>query len=187
MKNYFVNEKIKYDGSQLQPLYAYLNYGVLGDSIIAWVGACHVDFKHMIDGEDLIASAKIAGDEMLHFIVEIFHRELASGVLLQRLMASIVKDILEEKSKVLEKESLARDGDDLYWGDRKLSISIASKSSVSSQIHFAVNITNTGTPVKTCALQDFAVDAKDFALEVMAAVTAEWESIVEATQKVRPL
>ena len=39
-------------------------------------------------------------------------------------------------------------GDDLYVGDRKLSISIAAPSPTSALIHFALNIDPTGAPVR---------------------------------------
>jgi hypothetical protein len=90
-------------------------------------------------------------------------------------------------SPALEEQSLGRDGDDLYWGDRKLSISIASQSAVSTMVHFAVNITNAGTPVRTCALEDLGVDPKEFADAAMDALALEWASVLKATRKVRPL
>ena len=38
MMTLWVNEKIAYDGSQLEPLKNYLKYRVLGDSVVAWRG-----------------------------------------------------------------------------------------------------------------------------------------------------
>lgn len=187
MQTAWMSEVIHYDGTQLKPLFAYLKLGILGDSVVSWRGSCNVDFEHMVDGEDLIAESLISSGEMIHFIIEVFDRELASGVLLQRLFASIVKDLLIEMSHELDEQSLVRDGDDLYWGDRKLSISIASRSSVSTMVHFAVNITNEGTPVKTCSLEDLGVDAREFAGAAMDALALEWSSVLKATRKVRPL
>lgn len=187
VKAFWCEEEIFYDGTQLQPLFAYRRWGLLGDSVVAWKGPCHVTFEHMVDVEDILSRSAIAGAEMVHFIVEVFDRELATGVLLQRLFASLVKDILTEMSPILEGPVLVRDGDDLYWDDRKLSISIASQSAVSTMMHFAVNISNQGTPVKTASLEDFHVKPKEFAEALMAALTYEWESVLEATQKVRPL
>ena len=183
----WIEEPIHYDGTQLKPLFAYLKWGILGDSIVSWRGSCDVGFEHMVDGEDLIAESAIAGSDMVHFIIEVFDRELATGVLLQRIFAAIVKDLLVEMSNELEEHSLARDGDDLYWGDRKLSISIASQSAVSTMVHFAVNVSNMGTPVRTCSLEDLGVDAREFAGAAMDALALEWSSVLKATRKVRPL
>ncbi|MGZ3723499.1 MAG: DUF366 family protein [Bdellovibrionales bacterium] len=186
MKSKFLESHDKYDGAQLISLNSYLKHGLLGDSIIAWVGACDVTFEHMVDGEDLLAKATIAGESMLHFIIEKFDISLFAAVSLQRLLATIVKDQLQ--STATEKalaQSLFREGDDIYSGGRKLSISIATQSPVSSLIHFAVNVNNKGTPVKTLALEDLGVDPKIFAMRVMEVFCKEIEGIQQATQKVR--
>jgi len=186
MKSRFVDTLEAYDGSQLAPLRNYLKYQLLGDSIVAWVGPCNVPPEHMIDGEDLLAGAEIRGDKMLHFIVELFDSTLFAAVGMQRLLAAIVKDVLLLSSKQEQPLSvLRRDGDDIYSGDKKFSISIATQSSNSSLIHFAVNVVNQGTPVPTISLQEFDLDAKTFAHEVMRRFCGEIDSIRDATKKVR--
>lgn len=182
MKTKFVTKKINYDGSQLKPLYSYVHHQLHGDSIVAFIGACDVTLEHMVDAEDFVVNAKIASDEMLHFIVELFGQNLMTAVALQRLLVSIAQDILLEMG-----QPLIRNGDDLYFKKKKLSVSIASASAVSSQIHLGINIKNTGTPVPTCALSDFSVAPAKFAKELLARFAAEYTSITEATQKVRPL
>ncbi|MGZ3785411.1 MAG: DUF366 family protein, partial [Bdellovibrio sp.] len=184
MQGRFIEQKFAYDGTQLRSLYAYLEHGILGPSIIAWQGPCSISFDHMVDGEDLLAKAVIQGDEMLHFIIEVFDRDLFSAVALQRLFASICRDYLQnsaislgEKNLVGDNlqaskgnscgKSLIRDGDDIYLEDRKLSISIATKSPVSVMVHFAMNITNKGTPVKTLSLQDLKLEPKNVAEDLI--------------------
>jgi uncharacterized protein len=189
----FIETKEKYDGSQLVSLRSYLKHKILGDSIVAWIGACDIPFEHMVDGEDLNAQAEIRGDRMVHFVVEKFDSTLLAAVALQRLLASIVRDYLVEKSGERKLAStLYRSGDDIYarsasgaGNGKKLSISIATQSPVSSLIHFAVNVTNKGTPVKTLSLEDLDVDPKKFATEVMKRFAREVETIREATMKVR--
>lgn len=80
METYFVPQEMAYDGSQLRPLYAYLEYKVLGDSVISWIGPCDISFENMIDGEDLLEQAEIKGSRMLHFIIEIFHSKIFQHV-----------------------------------------------------------------------------------------------------------
>lgn len=183
MKTFWIAEQIKYSGEQLRPLYAYLSHEVLGPSIVSWRGPCDIPFSHMVDGEDLLAQETIAGSDMLHFIVEIFDQKLMTGVALQRLLAAIVREQLA--IKVPKLAELRRSGDDLFWQDQKLSISIATVSQLSVLIHFAVNISTAGTPVKTCGLQDFAVEPVEFAKSVMSAFAKEYLDITEATHKVR--
>ena len=177
MKFKFLDSREAYDGSQLVSLRSYLKHGLLGDSVVAWLGACNVDVAHMVDGEDLVAGAEIRGAEMVHFIVEKFDCTLLAAVGLQRLLASLVRDYLGGE--------LRREGDDLWLGDRKLSISIATVSPVSALIHFAVNVVNDGTPVKTLCLRDLGVEPKKFAQDILQKFAQEVDSIVEATQKVR--
>lgn len=182
MKSLWIKERIAYDGSQLRSLYAYLNHDVAGDSVIAWRGPCHVSLEHMVDGEDRLANARIAGGDMVHFIVERFGESLSYAVAAQRLIAAIVKDLIAELSP--KRPELRRDGDDIYRDDGKFSISIATVSPVSALIHFAVNVSNEGTPVQTCSLADFSVDADMFIPQALERIAAELESMVAATQKV---
>lgn len=186
MKSRFVDTLEDYDGSQLVSLRNYLKHQLLGDSIVSWVGPCNVNTDHMVDGEDLLANSEIRGDKMLHFIVELFDSTLFAAVGLQRLMAATIKDVVQltsgEKNLTAD---LRREGDDIYCGDKKFSISIATQSPTSSLIHFAVNVVNEGTPVPTISLQEFKLEAKPLALEVMRRFTAEIDSVREATRKVR--
>ncbi len=187
MQYRWIKDSFNYDGTQLRSLYAYLEHGLLGDSVVAWAGPCQIDFQHMVDGEDLLAQSPITGDRMLHFIVEKFDCPLWGAVALQRLMASLCQDLVAEMGLVDKGcRDLRREGDDLYLGENKLSISIATQSPVSSLIHFAVNLTNEGTPVPTLCLQDLGVQGEsEFAEKLMDRLCQEVESITQATRKVK--
>lgn len=185
MRSRWLKERLDYDGSQLRSLFNYLGYGMLGPSILGFRGACSVSFDHMVDGEDLRQRAAIAGSDMLHFLVEFFHQNLFSAVAFQRLIADLAGQTVYEQSQ--GRIHLRREGDDLYFEDRKFSISIATVSPVSQLIHFAVNVSQKGTPVKTCALEDFGLEPETFAQSLMQKVVDEFQSVTEATQKVRPV
>lgn len=191
MKSKFLSKKMKYDGTQLKPLFAYENLGILGHSIVSWIGACDVSFDHMVDLEDKIENSKICGDEMLHFIIEIFNDSLLSAVSLQRLFASMIQTEILKRNSKLNIQNFTREGDDIYFLKKnkkfKLSISIASKSVVSVQIHFALNVVNSGTPVPTSCLTELNVEPRELAQKIMKSFCDEFESILQATQKVRPL
>ena len=186
MKRLFIDTEFKYDGTQLRSLYAYLEHGLLGDSLTSWIGPCQVELDHMVDGEDVRARSRICGSRMLHFILEKFDVELATAVAYQRLMGCLVIDRLRELSprEPLVK-NLERRGDDIYLEDRKLNISVATQSPSSSLVHFAINISNEGTPVETLSLGDLGVSPNDFVGPFMESVCAEVESIQRATQKVK--
>lgn len=185
MKTLFLDGKLDYDGSQLRPLFAYEDHGVLGNSCIAFRGACDISFAQMKDLEDLRDQSAIRGADMVHFILEIFDPSLWGAVAFQRLTAAIIQQGVLDLSA--GKIQLRRQGDDLFWNEKKFSISIASKSAVSVMIHFAVNVSNQNTPVPTCALEDFKIPAEVFARTMLAHLAFEFQSTIEATQKVRPL
>lgn len=182
MHSKYIDKQIDYDGSQLKALYSYVNHRIHGDSIVSFSGACDVTLEHMVDAEDFVESAKIKSDKMLHFIIEIFNHNLTTAVSLQRLLVSQAQHLLHESG-----QNLRRDGDDLFLADKKLSVSIASRSAVSAMIHLGINIGNEGTPVPTCSLSDLGIEPKSFSLELMKRFSSEYDSIIAATQKVRPL
>ncbi len=186
MKTKWLKQTDLYDGTQLRSLYAYLDHKILGDSAVAWAGPCDVSFEHMVDGEDLLDRSMIRGSNMVHFIIEVFDQSLMSGVLLQRLFANIVRDVLIELSPMKSLEIL-RTGDDLYWKNKKLSISIATRSPVSTMVHFAINISAKGTPVDAGGLEDLKVNVMDFANRCLEILKSEYESSLDATRKVRPV
>ncbi len=184
MQYMFVESHVRYDGSQLRSLYSYLNHQILGDSIVAWVGGCEIPSENIVDAEDLLQGSEIRGSQMLHFIVEKFHTPLFAGVALQRLLATIVRDLLIEK-KVIEVDKIQRLGDDIFINGGKFNISIATQSPTSTLIHFAINISNEGTPVKTSSLSDFGLEVKDFSDQIGNRFSEEVTSIENATMKVR--
>jgi uncharacterized protein len=178
MKTKFLDKTFTYDGSQLRSLFNYLDHGLLGDSIVGWIGPCKIPKENIVDVEDLRADQKICGGQMVHFIAEIFDQNLFSGVLLQRLMASIVKDELSDFK-------LIRKGDDLFFAGRKLSISVATQSPGSTLVHFAINVTNEGTPVDTSCLKELNQDPIMFSKSILEKVAMELINVKEATCKVK--
>lgn len=185
MKTLWLENRLDYDGSQLAPLFAYRTTGLLGPSCVVFRGACNVLIEKMVDLEDVRAKAEIRGSDMVHLILEMFDRDLFGAVSFQRIVADLARSTVFELSS--GRVSLRRDGDDLYLDRRKFSISIATASPVSQMIHFAVNAKNEGTPVLTCALEDFDIQPEVFGRTLMAKIMHEFQSITEATQKVRPI
>lgn len=182
MKTKFIDEEIKYIGSQLSPHWIYKNFGIQGDSIVAFIGECEVKLTEMVDIEDVINNEPIYSKLMLSFISEQFGVNLVEGVLRQRLLITIIKELLEEYGV----KSL-RNGDDLMIGEKKLSVSIATKSTTSILIHTGLNILSEGAPVDAAGLQsELGIsDIKDFAIKVMQRYSDELNDIVLASTKVR--
>lgn len=176
-----LSQQIKYDGLQICSQWAFKHAGMMGDSIVAFIGPCNIPAKNIVDMEDLRQGSKIASPLMLHFIIEFFELNLEKAILHQRLFTAIVKDILTQKTG----RNLIRRGDDIYDGQAKLSISIATLTPVSSKIHFGINIESHGTPVKTKGLRDYNIAPVRFANEVMKRYEDEIISMAKARNKVR--
>ena len=189
MKSLFINEEIKYIGSQLAPHWIYKNYHILGDAIVSFVGEMDVKTTEMVDIEDVITDSPIYSKKMVSFIVEQFGISLSECVLRQRFLICM---IIEELRKILgEKYAIRRSGDDIFVSingeDKKLSVSIATKSTTSGLIHTGLNIDPTGAPVAACGLTtDLGItDVEEFAKNVMKRYIEENDEIFEATCKVR--
>jgi len=182
MHSLFVDKLITYDGRQLSSLWAFKNFGVQGDSIIAFRGPCDVKISEMVDLEDVLTGAFIYSEQMVHFIIEHFDMDLEKTVTRQRLLIAIMRDILCGAGAP---QQLHRIGDDLYLGQRKASVSIATLTPVSSMIHTGVNISSRNTPVPTIGLEDMNIKPVFFAQKVIAAYCEEMENITKARCKVR--
>ena len=100
----------------------------------------------------------------------------------QRLLAALVREVLTDEYGV---SGLTREGDDLYLGERKLSISVAVKSPVSGLIHFAMNIDPTDAPVPAVGLRELGLDETAVAASIQAAYVGEIASCEYAASKVR--
>ncbi len=182
MKTKYINKEIKYIGSQLAPHWIYKNFKIQGDAIVAFKGKCKVDLNEMVDIEDVINNEPIYSKLMLSFISEQFGVGLTEGVLRQRLLMSIIKELLEERGIFV-----IRKGDDLMIDGKKLSVSIATKSITSVLIHTGLNILSEGAPVKASGLtSELGIeDIENFAKEVMKRYAAEIDDIKSAATKVR--
>lgn len=182
MKTLFIDKEIKYIGSQLVPHWIYKNFKIQGDAIVAFVGECEVKLTEMVDIEDVINDEPIYSKYMLSFISEQFNTELIEGVFRQRLLMCTIKECLERRGF-----SVKRDGDDLFVNDKKLSVSIATKSLTSVLIHTGINILSQGAPIEVSSLKDDLgiENIKEFAIEVMTSYSKEIDDIVLASTKVR--
>lgn len=181
---HFLPQKITYDGAQLRSQFILEVTGHQGDAIVAFCGAADVGPAHMVDQEDIATHSWIASRNMLHFIAEHFHMPLAEGVARQRLLVSHIQSALNKSKPELQ---ICRSGDDLFDGERKLTVSIAAASPQSTCIHTAINIDSTATPVLTRGLDDYKIAVIPFALTVMKNYSQECYEISLATCKVKPI
>ena len=182
MKTLYIDKDIKYIGSQLASHWIYKNFNIQGDAIVAFCGECEVKLTEMVDIEDVINNEPIYSKYMLSFISEQFGINLVEGVLRQRLLVTCIKEALERRGVVV-----VRNGDDLFINNKKLSVSIATKSITSVLIHTGLNILSEDAPIPVSALKsDLGIDdIKEFAIEIMEKYSEEILDIIQASTKVR--
>ena len=153
-----VDEIFEYDGSQINPSWAFQEFGIYGSSIVTWIGPVNITSDNLKDFADV--GLEIKSNYMVNFICEFFDQQptnMRVAYLRQRLLVMIFREILTEYG-ILTK----REGDDIFVENRKLSISIASVSLSSAKIHFALNLEDKGTPddVETIGLFDIKVNGE---------------------------
>jgi hypothetical protein len=182
MKTHWIDQAITYDGSQLRAHWILARTGIAGDALVAFRGPCAVLADEIADLADLDGPG-IAGADLVHFVWESFGAvDLLLAVHRQRLLAAQAAEILRAAPNAA---IVRRDGDDLWVGTGKLSVSIATVTPVSTLIHFAVNAAAGGAPVPTADLQQLGVDPRGFALALLDRAATEQASIDVARAKVR--
>ncbi|NLO06845.1 MAG: DUF366 family protein [candidate division WS1 bacterium] len=175
-------DTLAYTGHQLRSHWIFETFGLQGDAIVAFRGPCQVALSEMVDRADVFADEAIEAAEMLHFIAEHFDHDLNRAVLRQRLFICMISERLAREPGG---PNLRREGDDLYVGDRKLSVSIATVSPVSTLMHVGLNVDGTGAPVATAEIGEFGIDPHDLARELLKDYSTEMDDIYLATCKVR--
>ena len=159
-----IDEIFEYDGSQIDPSWAFQEFGIYGSSIITWIGPVNITPDNLKDFADV--GLEIKSNYMVNFICEFFDQQppnMRIAYLRQRLLVMIFREILTEYGVKTKRE-----GDDIFVDVipvgyvEVLLISIASISLSSAKIHFALNLEDKGTPndVETIGLYDIKVDEK---------------------------
>jgi hypothetical protein len=179
-------DKIKYDGSQIEPLWAY-SMGIKGDSMVIFHGPMDVTLDNMKDLADKKSGKTIQGDDLIHIIVERFDSpaSMRLAYYMQRFLMICIRDVLMRQGI-----QTTRFGDDLFIDDGKLTVSIATAGVSSEKIHCGINITTDGTPseIRTAALEGLGItDWKPLAREIAETYINEIEDIEEDILKTRSL
>ena len=152
-----VDEIFEYDGSQINPSWAFQEFGIYGSSIVTWIGPVNITPDNLKDFADV--GLEIKSNYMVNFICEFFDQQppnMRIAYLRQRLLVMIFREILTEYGIPTRRE-----GDDIFVDNRKLSISIASVSLSSAKIHFALNLEDKGTPDDVATIGLFDINVND--------------------------
>jgi hypothetical protein len=185
MKNKFFEDKeIIYNGEQLRSHWIYENADLLGDAIVSFIGEADVNTCNMVDLQDVKQHAPIYSSKMLHFLIEHFNISLAESILRQHLFICIIQNTVNQQ---LGTNLVTRKGNDLFYKEAKLSVSIATISPLSGLIHVGINIDSKNAPVNAAGLlSEMNIEnINDLAIKLMKEYTIEHECIINSSYKVK--
>ena len=175
-----LDETVPYVGTELSSGWVREHTGLSGDAAAGFVGPCDVPTANLVDLDDACAGEYIRSASMAHVIVEHPACTLELAVLRQRILVALLGELLAEAGKIAR-----RDGDDLYYDGRKLTVSIAAPSSVSSLIHLGINVDPAGAPVPAVGLGEMGVEPRSLLHDLLSRYASELESAAHAATKVR--
>lgn len=176
--------RIPYTGRELRSHWIRSVARLRGDALVAFRGGCDVPVDRMVDLEDVERASPIFARDMLHFLGEFFEDDLERAVLRQRLLMAVLGEEIRGMRPGLP---LVRRGDDLYVRGRKLTVSIATASPVSTLLHAGVNVDPRGAPVAAVGLGNLRIAPEGLARRVLARFREELATAAEARVKVRPV
>ena len=104
-----IDEKFEYDGSQINPSWAFQEFGIYGSSVITWIGPVNIVPDNLKDFADV--GLEIKSNYMVNFICEFFDQQppnMRIAYLRQRLLVMIFREILTEYGVPSKRE-----GDDI--------------------------------------------------------------------------
>jgi len=137
VKPLFVEKEVPFTGEELKPHWAFLNYDLAGDSIVAFIGPYRASPEWIPDLRQSKKTKEFKTDRMLHLVVEHFGCDLLKTLLYQRLLLGIAKDKLNHR---LGGDILQIWGDDICDGNKRVTTCSATANILSGKIHLGINI-----------------------------------------------
>ncbi len=186
IQHHILENEITYTGEELRPHWGLEQTGIYGSLMVAFIGPCKVRTQDLVDWEDKLQNEFIEAQSMLHIIGEFFDVPLNQGVLLQRFFIVWAEQHLRESGI----EKIKRQGNDIFIRNKKLSVSIATVSPVSSLMHCGFNLDATGAPVDAIGLYELGFNrdqALSFSKKLLTSYIKELEDMKKAQCKVKPL
>ena len=175
-----LEDQIAYTGRELRSGWVREHTGYEGNTGAGFVGPCHVANEDLVDLDDAREGEFIRAAMMAHVIIEHAGCDLEAAVLRQRLLVCLLCENLGEKGFEIE-----RNGDDVFYDARKLTVSIAAPGPRSTLIHLGINVDPSGAPVGAVGLAEMNIRPVDLLEELLEAYRLEMESVDHATRKVR--
>jgi hypothetical protein len=183
MRIVWLEDALVYDGRQLSTAFLDRHAAHEHDAVVLFVGGADVGVEQLVDLEDAEAGAVIYSALMAHAVLEHRGVPLEEAVWRQRLLVHAAARWVASRSGI----AVDVRGDDLYVGDGKLSVSVATRSPRGSLIHLGVNVETEGAPVRAAGLRDLRIPPQEFLAALARLYTEELSSVQHAVSKVRPV
>lgn len=180
MKFRILEEPTPYTGTELRSGWVAQVTGLEGDAAVGFIGPCGVATEDMVDLDDARAGHRIDAAKMAHVVIEHRACDLRAAVLRQRLLVCILCELLWARGF-----QVRRDGDDVYHGERKLTVSVAAPGRACAVIHLGINIDPEGAPVPAVGLDELAVPPRELLEELLERYVREIRTAGHAETKVR--
>ncbi|MFX0060610.1 MAG: DUF366 family protein [Candidatus Hermodarchaeota archaeon] len=195
MQIFVLKQDQTYDGTQIQPFWAFRTLNILGSSIVIFRGSMRVSKSEMVDLKDIkreehLGEFLITADDALNFIIEHFEDQPPNLRLMYFRLRILVLCTLE-MLRARTNQEVIRKGTDLYFNGGKLNVGIASISTSSGKIHFALNVSKTGAPayINVTSLDELGIkeDPLNLGKKVAEKYIVELEAIENDICKSQPL
>ena len=167
----------------MKPHWALLEYDLKGDSIVVSRGMLRIEHKYLIDLMDRKRGITLPDGEMLHFIIEHFGDDLEKGILRQSILIGIACNKISHRIKG---KRILRWGDDIFDEDRRITLTSATITLVSSKIHLGICIRsdeNTGF----VGTEELGIDADELGEVICNQYMADMKRLAEKCWRMRPI
>ncbi len=176
MRSFYIEKEWQFLPSLMGSNWAYESYGVEGDLVAAFVGpGMDWSFRRRLDAKS--RQPVPASFRMLHFVAELFgasNRELA---IFHHLLLGECLDRLGEGFYVRQGQ--------LYYLDALLSQGQIYVGPISSVAHLGLYLESDPKQAASIGIIEFDVPVRDFAVQVMQGIVAQWNAFSQQARDVR--
>ncbi len=174
-----------FTGPEMAQHWAYKNFGLCGDSIVAFRGRFEVPPESWTDLDAVVHGKDFFFADMLNFIVEHFDSGIREAVMRQYILVSILEEKMLHRMECAECR-LVRLGDDLFDADNRLSITACSITPVSTKLYLGVYL-DPSPKNGIQGLKFYNLKALDLAELVINQYRAEMRRLEEKSWRTKPI
>lgn len=183
MEYIFISERMTMTVEAMKPHWAFLNFDLVGDSLVMFCGPIEVGPEDMIDLRERKRGTVFPRGDLLHFVIEHFGDDIEKGVLRQNILVSISEEKLAHR---LGSRRILRWGDDLYDEDNRLTITAVTQTPVSVKIHLGICI-DPDEAAGFVGLRSYGLDPAELGEVIGNQYRADMKRLREKCWRMRPL